>query len=56
MKKKPTRSKSGDLMRKVRKPVPPPSRAEEDLNRYHRKRERERLRREGPAAEDNPQP
>jgi hypothetical protein len=54
MKKK--TSKKGDVMRKVRKPVPPPSRVEEDLNRYHRKRERERLRREEPAAEDNRQP
>lgn len=33
-------------MRKVRKPVPPPSRVEEDLKTYHRERERERLRRE----------
>jgi hypothetical protein len=43
--KKPTR-KSGGIMRKVRKPIPPPSRVEEDLNRYRRERENERLRRE----------
>jgi hypothetical protein len=39
-------------MRKVRKPVPPPSRVEEDLKRYHRERERERLRREDGLGED----
>lgn len=44
--KKPTKSKRGEVMRKVRKPVPPPSRVEEDLKRYHREREREKLRRE----------
>jgi hypothetical protein len=53
VKKKPTKSKSGDVMRKVRKPVPPPSRVEEDLKRYHRERERERLRREQAEAEEN---
>ena len=53
MKKKPTKSKPGDVMRKVRKPVPPPSRVEEDLKRYHRERERERLRRERAEAEGN---
>lgn len=46
MKKKPTKSKSGDVMRKVRKPVPPPSRVEDDLKRYRRERERARLRRD----------
>jgi len=46
--KKPTKGKSGDVMRKVRKPIPPPSRVEEDLKRYRRERERERLRRELP--------
>jgi len=44
--KKPTKSKAGDVMRKVRKPVPPPSRVEDDLKRYRRERERARLRRE----------
>ena len=44
--KKPTKSKRGAVMRKVRKPVAPPSRVEDDLKRYHRERERERLRRE----------
>jgi hypothetical protein len=44
--KKLTRGKSGDVMRKVRKPIPPPSRVEEDLKRYRREREQERLRRE----------
>ena len=41
-------------MRKVRKPIPPPSRVEEDLNRYRRERERERLRREEPPIEETP--
>jgi hypothetical protein len=53
VKKKPTKTKPGDVMRKVRKPVPPPSRVEEDLRRYHRERERERLRRERAEAENN---
>jgi len=44
--KKTTRKKSGGVMRKVRKPIAPPSRVEEDLNRYRREREQERLRRE----------
>jgi len=44
--KKTTRKKSGGVMRKVRKPIPPPSRVEEDLKRYRRERERARLRRE----------
>ncbi len=54
MKKKPTKSKPGAVMRKVRKPVPPPSRVEEDLKRYHRERERERLRREETPIENSP--
>ena len=33
-------------MRKVRKPMAPPARVEDDLKRYHREREREKLRRE----------
>ncbi len=33
-------------MRKVRKPVPPPTKVEEDTTKYRRARERERLRRE----------
>jgi hypothetical protein len=37
---------SGGVMRKVRKPMAPPSKVEEDLKRYRRTRERERLRRE----------
>jgi len=44
--KKTTRKKSGGVMRKVRKPIPPPSRVEEDLKRYRREREHARLRRE----------
>ena len=43
---KKTTSKKGAVMRKVRKPIPPPSRVEEDLKRYHRERERARLWRE----------
>ncbi len=46
VKRKAIKRKSGGVMRKVRKPVPPPSRVEEDLKTYHRERERERLRRE----------
>jgi hypothetical protein len=44
--KKPAKGKAGAVMRKVRKPIPPPSRVEEDLKRYRREREQERLRRE----------
>lgn len=50
--KKVSKRKSGGVMRKVRKPIPPPSRVEEDLNRYRRERERERLRREETQPED----
>ena len=35
-------------MRKVRKPMAPPARVEDDLKRYKRERERERIRREEP--------
>jgi hypothetical protein len=44
--KKISSKKRGGVMRKVRKPVPPPSRVVEDETRYRRERERERLRRE----------
>ncbi len=44
--KKARKKKIGGVMRKVRKPIPPPSRIEEDIKRYRRERERERLRRE----------
>ncbi|HTR60349.1 MAG TPA: hypothetical protein VMH37_01530 [Candidatus Binataceae bacterium] len=37
--------KTGGLMRKVRKPIPPPTRVEEDPTKYQRTREKERLRR-----------
>jgi hypothetical protein len=56
MKRKAIKKKTGGVMRKVRKPVPPPSRVEEDLKRYHRERERERLRRENPTSEDLSKP
>ena len=36
---------SGQLMRKVRKPMAPPARIEEDLRKYRRARERQRQRR-----------
>jgi hypothetical protein len=39
-------SRSGDLIRKIRKPVAPPMRVAEDERKYRRERERERLRRE----------
>jgi hypothetical protein len=37
---------SGGIIRKLRKPIAPPSKIEEDERRYNRARERERLRRE----------
>lgn len=46
MKKTKKSTKPGEVMRKVRKPMAPPARVEDDLKRYHRERERERLRRE----------
>jgi hypothetical protein len=45
VKKRPNKRKAG-VMRKVRKPMAPPSRIEDDLKRYRRERERERIRRE----------
>jgi hypothetical protein len=35
---------SGELMQKVRKPMAPPAKIEEDLRKYNRARERQRLR------------
>jgi hypothetical protein len=43
--KKPA-SKKGELIRKIRKPMAPPARIEEDTTKYRRARERERRRRE----------
>ncbi len=43
MKKKP---KPHQLIRKIRKPNAPPSKVEEDIKRYKRAREREKIRRE----------
>jgi hypothetical protein len=44
-KKRKTKSVTvGELMRKVRKPMAPPARIEEDLRKYDRARERQRLR------------
>jgi hypothetical protein len=37
---------SGGLIRKLRKPIPPPTRIVEDERKYSRPRQRERLRRE----------
>ena len=51
--KKVSKRKSG-VMQKVRKPMAPPSRVEEDLNRYRRERERERMRREEAPINENP--
>jgi hypothetical protein len=39
-------SKTGGLIRKLRKPMAPPMRVAEDERKYRRARERERLRRE----------
>jgi hypothetical protein len=36
---------STELMKKVRKPIAPPTKIEEDLRKYDRARERRRLRR-----------
>jgi hypothetical protein len=49
-----THKKSGGVMRKVRKPIPPPSRVDQDLKRYRREREQERLRREEAQVEQTP--
>lgn len=43
MKKK---SISHPLIRKIRKPIAPPSKVEEDIKRYRRTRERAKVRRE----------
>jgi hypothetical protein len=40
-----TSPKAGELIRKVRKPMAPPAKIEEDQRKYDRARERERLRR-----------
>ncbi|HEX4209385.1 MAG TPA: hypothetical protein VHY56_03260 [Candidatus Binataceae bacterium] len=39
-------SASGELIKKLRKPIPPPTRVAEDERKYSRARERERSRRE----------
>jgi hypothetical protein len=43
-KRKAPRTTTGELMRKVRKPMAPPAKIEEDLRKYRRTRERHRLR------------
>jgi hypothetical protein len=58
MPRKPTSSvrrkrASGGLIRKLRKPIPPPTRVAEDERKYRRQRERERLRREEGDSTDN---
>ena len=40
------RKSSGGILRKLRKPIAPPSKVEADRRKYKRARERERLRRE----------
>ncbi len=45
-KSKRTVSKKGALIRKIRKPMAPPARIEEDTTKYRRERERERRQRE----------
>jgi hypothetical protein len=45
-KRKRTAGKQGGLISKIRKPMAPPARIEEDTTKYHRERERERRRRE----------
>ena len=39
-------TKRGELIKKVRKPIPLPTKVEEDTTKYRRARERERMRRE----------
>lgn len=41
-----TATAQGELIRKIRKPMAPPARIEEDTKKYSRARERERRRRE----------
>jgi hypothetical protein len=43
--RKRTRRKPGGVLKKIRKPLAPPTRIEEDPTTYRRERERERLRR-----------
>ena len=40
-----TKTRKGELIAKVRKPIAPPSRVEKGQHTYNRKREAERLRR-----------
>jgi hypothetical protein len=40
-----TKTKPGELIAKIRKPVAPPARVEKDERKYNRKREAEKLRR-----------
>ena len=40
-----TKTRKGELIAKIRKPVAPPTRVEKDERTYDRKREAERLRR-----------
>jgi hypothetical protein len=44
--RKPKKSVRGALIAKLRKPMAPPARVDEDLKKYQRARERERIRRE----------
>jgi hypothetical protein len=44
-KRKLTSATSPELMQKVRKPMAPPTKIEEDLRKYNRAHERQRLRR-----------
>ena len=44
--KKPKKHRAGDLIKKIRKPMAPPSRTIEDPTKYRRERELEKLRRE----------
>ncbi len=39
--KRPTKSKAGDLIRKLRKPMAPPTRVVSDESKYDRARERD---------------
>ncbi|HEY6417850.1 MAG TPA: hypothetical protein VIX59_02510 [Candidatus Binataceae bacterium] len=40
------KSLRGALIAKIRKPMAPPARVDDDIKKYRRERERERLRRE----------
>jgi len=51
--KSPKPQRPGELIRKLRKPLAPPTRVAEEERKYKRAREQERLRRENPDSTEN---